>query len=264
MTMIRIEGHDVNRIEYKGQPIITFKMVDELHGRPEGTARVTFNRNKDRFILGEHYHDVSYIEWSQMTAVCLTYGGQDTGQRNSIKFFTEAGYLLLVKPFTDDRAWKVQDCLIRDYFKMREAISSGTVADPFTLSHQKALTVAEVFVKAGEYLGTSREMARAVAVKTTRELTGVDFSPLLIGNTVQEKPVTPTELARLHGVTPRKINTLLETAGFQKREGKQWAATEKGRLHSTLDPYQSAHSNHSGYRLLWSSTVLNLLKDGDA
>lgn len=262
MTLIRIEGHDVNRIDYKGQPVITFKMVDELHGRPEGTARKTFNRNKDRFIRGEHFFDVPYIEWSQLSAVRLTDG--DTRQHNSMKFFTEAGYLLLVKPFNDDRAWKVQDSIVRDYFKMREAITTGMAVDPFTLSHQKALTVAEVFVKAGEYLGTSREMARAVAVKATRELTGVDFSPLLIGNTVEEKPMTPTELARLHGVSPRTMNTLLEMAGFQKRNGKLWAATEKGRSHSTLDPYQSEHSNHTGYRLLWSSAVLDFLKDGHA
>lgn len=261
MDLIRIEGREVNKIEYKGRPVLTLKMVDDLHGRPEGTARVTFNRNKGRFIRGEHYHDVPYVEWSQISAVCLAYG--DSKQHNSIKFFTEAGYLLLVKPFNDELAWKVQDALVRDYFRMKEAIGCEPVSDPFNLAHQNALTVAEVFVKAGEFLGTSREMARAVAVKATRELTGVDFSPLLVGNTVPEKPLTPTALSALHGVTAKTMNAILEREGFQTRKGKTWTATEKGRSFSTLDPYQSQHSGHSGYRLLWSPSVLEALKEGN-
>lgn len=256
--LIKIEGHDVNRIEYKGRPIITFKMVDELHGRPEGTARVTFNRNKERFIQDEHYFDVPYLEWSQLSAVCLRYGGSK--QHNSMKFFTEAGYLLLVKPFNDDRAWKVQDSLIRDYFRMKASIQGSIPMDPFKLAQERALSVIELCVKAGELLGTSREMARAVAVESAHKQTGVDLHSLLIHNTVPEKLLTPTELARRCGVSVRILNTRLEQAGFQTKPEKVWEATEKGRAFSSFDPYQSQHSNHTGYRLVWKPSVLDHLE----
>ncbi len=263
--LIKIENHEVNRIMYKGKPVVTFKMVDELHERPEGTARVTFNRNKKRFIQDYHFFEVPHAEWSQITAVCLTYGGPDTGQRNSMKFFTEPGYLLLVKPFSDDRAWKVQDTLIRDYFKIKEMIENSTHQDSLSENHKNAVVVLECVTKAGELLGTSKEMARVVGVKTAKELTGVDFQPLLTDNTVEEKPMTPTELAKIHGVSSgRKMNTVLEQAGLQIRKGKVWEATEEGREHSTLDPYQSEHSNHTGYRLLWFASVLDLLSEQDA
>ena len=129
--MIEVEGVSVNRIEYKGQPVITFRMVDELHDRPEGAARHSFNRHRAQFEEGYHFFDLPFDEWSTLTAVNninggpdtavpLTDGCPDTGQRNPIKFFTQAGYLMLVKPFNDERAWKVQDCLVRSYFKAKE------------------------------------------------------------------------------------------------------------------------------------------------
>ena len=38
-VLINIEGKEVARIEYRDQPVITFRMIDELHQRPTGTAR---------------------------------------------------------------------------------------------------------------------------------------------------------------------------------------------------------------------------------
>ncbi len=64
--IIKIEGQEVNRIEYQGSPVITFKMVDELHERPEGTAKNSFARNKDKFEEGYHYYSVPFGEWSEI------------------------------------------------------------------------------------------------------------------------------------------------------------------------------------------------------
>ena len=118
--LVNINGMQVEKIEYGGQPVITYRMIDDLHVRPPGTAYRTFNKHKNRFEEGLHFFDIPYDEWSTMTALRKTYGGSDTGQRNAIRFFTQAGYLLLVKPFSDNLAWKVQDCLIRDYFRLRQ------------------------------------------------------------------------------------------------------------------------------------------------
>jgi len=126
--------------------------------------------------------------------------------------------------------------------------------------HKDAASVVESWVNVGRVLGTSVQMSRVVAVKKANEATSIDFSPLLTDNAVPEKPMTPTELAGLHGVTARTMNALLEKEGLQKRSGKMWAATEKGHAYSTLDPFQSQHSNHTGYRLMWSPSVLEVVK----
>lgn len=55
-----------------------------------------------------------------------------------VTLFTEAGYLMLVKPFNDDLSWKVQRRLVNAYFKAKEdnsamlAEQSRTLAPPAT------------------------------------------------------------------------------------------------------------------------------------
>ena len=51
--LISIQGADVTRIEYRGEPVVTFAMVDSVHQRPDGTAKRNFGENKSRFVEGE-------------------------------------------------------------------------------------------------------------------------------------------------------------------------------------------------------------------
>ena len=53
--LVHIGNSDICVKEYNGQRVVTFKDIDMVHGRPDGTARATFNRNKERFVLGEDY-----------------------------------------------------------------------------------------------------------------------------------------------------------------------------------------------------------------
>lgn len=53
--LVRIQNSDIAVKEYHGQRVVTFKDVDTVHERPDGTARATFNRNKERFKEGEDY-----------------------------------------------------------------------------------------------------------------------------------------------------------------------------------------------------------------
>ncbi|WP_207682090.1 hypothetical protein [Desulfonema magnum] len=46
-------------------------MTDELHGRPESTARKAFHRHIDQFIEHEDFFNVPYDEWSQ--TLCVPY-----------------------------------------------------------------------------------------------------------------------------------------------------------------------------------------------
>lgn len=46
--------------EYNGQRVVTFKDVDEAHGRPEGTARKRFHGNREHFVENIDYFKVPY------------------------------------------------------------------------------------------------------------------------------------------------------------------------------------------------------------
>lgn len=90
-------------IRYRGQPVITFALVDRVHRRPDGTARRTFNENEARFVEGEDFFDLTSDEIRTMSA-----DGVFPPRTARGKLITRRGYLKLAKPLTDDRAWAVQ------------------------------------------------------------------------------------------------------------------------------------------------------------
>ncbi len=57
-SMIKINETDVLIKEFSGQRVVTFKDVDAVHGRPEGTARRNFNENKGHLIKNVDYFTV--------------------------------------------------------------------------------------------------------------------------------------------------------------------------------------------------------------
>lgn len=132
--------------------------------------------------------------------------------------------------------------------------------DAILLKHRQAKAIASTYMYAAKLLGTDAPMARAVAVDAVKKQTGVDFLPLLAGNTIEEKPVTPTELGKLRGWSAKETNAQLALAGLQIKNGDgEWVPTDIGRIYCTCNPYKAPHSQHTGYRTLWYRTVLDVL-----
>ena len=90
-----------------GHRVVTFKDIDLVHGRAEGTARKRFNDNKERFIEGVDYFRVSASEIRTHKIFEIS-----DKRHQDIVLLTETGYLMLVKSFTDDMAWNVQRELV--------------------------------------------------------------------------------------------------------------------------------------------------------
>lgn len=99
-------------VEYQGQRVVTFAMIDEAHQRPKDTARKAFNRNRRRFVEGRHFFVLT-------ASVLCTQSFIDVFPPRTSKgiVITEMGYLLLTKPFSDDLAWQVQEQLVENYFR---------------------------------------------------------------------------------------------------------------------------------------------------
>lgn len=122
-NVVSIAGTDVQQISYKGDPVVTFAMVDEVHQRPEGTARRNFNENRTRFVEGEDFVELTSDEIRTMSEVGVF---PPRTARGTI--LTKRGYLKLTKPMNDDRAWQVQGEMIDRYFAA-EATKSMTPAE---------------------------------------------------------------------------------------------------------------------------------------
>lgn len=109
--LVNIEGTDLRIREWNGQRVVTFKDIDTVHQRLNGTARKAFNRNKNRFQLDSDYFVLLRDE---------AYKAFNCSAPNGLVLITERGYLKIVKPFNDDLSWNVQDRLIDAYFNVKD------------------------------------------------------------------------------------------------------------------------------------------------
>ncbi|MEG5688201.1 ORF6N domain-containing protein [Enterobacter kobei] len=118
MNTVTINNKHLPAVEYRGQRVVTLAMTDEVHQRPEGTARAAFNRNRSHFIEG--------VDFLEMTAdVIRTESLSDAFAARTAKgiILFESGYLMLTKPFNDDLAWQVQRELVNSYFRTRAPLT---------------------------------------------------------------------------------------------------------------------------------------------
>lgn len=132
-NVITIENTEMQIREYNGQRVVTFKDIDMVHQRPDGTARRNFSRNKKRFIENEDYYKIKCSEVS--TFFVQTPNGYNPD--GDITLLTATGYLMLVKSFKDDLAWKVQRELVNSYFEFKNISERTVVSDDMEFSERK-------------------------------------------------------------------------------------------------------------------------------
>ena len=113
-SLVKINNQNLEVKEFNGQRVVTFKDIDTLHERVEGTAGRNFRENKERFIENVDFFFVkpADIQNNEIRRSEINNSGT--------YLITESGYLMLVKSFTDDLAWKVQRQLVNTYFRAKE------------------------------------------------------------------------------------------------------------------------------------------------
>lgn len=113
-SLVEINNNDLETKEFKGQRVITFKEIDLVHERVEGTAKRNFNSNKSRFIENVDYF---FVKPSDVEAYEIR-----TSEINNAGTYliTESGYLMLVKSLSDNLAWMVQRELVNKYFRVKD------------------------------------------------------------------------------------------------------------------------------------------------
>lgn len=115
-NLIRIGNQEISEKELKGLRVVTFKDIDLVHERPEGTADRNFRENKKHFIEGEDFFQLSKSQNHEIRGIEIPNRG--------LTLLTEQGYLMLVKSFTDDLAWTVQRQLVSNYFNKKKPMTA--------------------------------------------------------------------------------------------------------------------------------------------
>ncbi len=113
---VMINNELIHVKKYQGQNVVTFRDIDQCHKRTSGTARKRFNDNKRHFLEGIDFFKISASEFRTRLDPGLSVKAAE-----DITIFTETGYLMLVKSFTDDLAWQVQRQLVNGYFRLDDS-----------------------------------------------------------------------------------------------------------------------------------------------
>ena len=163
--LIKIGEREISIKEYNGQRVVTFKDIDTVHGRPEGTASRNFRANRNRFVLGEDYYVISADEIRRSKLFDIP-----DKATSDFALITEQGYLMLVKSFTDDLAWDVQRKLVNGYFRVireTEDLSPNMIAlykmlDQMAATERKANEAKQIAEHASQSVENIKDAVRPV------------------------------------------------------------------------------------------------------
>ena len=168
---ILINGVEIETKEYKGQRVITSYDVAKLHEREVNDVTKNFNNNRDKFILNEDYFLINKNDISERKISVQEFIPNNVKE---IPIFTESGYLMLVKSFTDDLSWKIQRMLVKSYF----IVTTGQM-QPKQLTKIEALQMALETELENERLRIENEAQREII----KGLNG-DLQPYQIENII--------------------------------------------------------------------------------
>lgn len=213
-NQITINAKSLEIKEYKGQRVVTFKDVDSVHGRPDGTARRNFNTNKEYFIEGEDYFVRNSYEAKTEFGITAP---------NGLMLLTESGYFMLAKSLTDDLSWSVQRQLINGYFRAKENKPIQTAEDKSKAVEAKLINarvrMSNQFLKLAKVDTLSPEYKNILVAKSAEVLTG---QPLLPLPKSEQKTYSASEVGEMFGVTAQKVGRTATKYNLKTDEYGSW------------------------------------------
>ncbi len=184
-------------LEVNGERVVTLAMIDRVHGRPDGTASRNFRENQSRFTMGKHYHVSSSDEIRRNNPDALP----PAFRRPEITVLTQRGYLKLVKSFTDDLAWDLQDMLVDGYFEKRTAVPQAI----------DMRDTGQLRLVAAQLIELTHEKDELIAALTPK-------AQALDRLETSEGSVGPRLAAKMLGMPERKFTAWLQSNGWAFRQ----------------------------------------------
>ena len=181
--LITINNTQVEVKEYEGIRVVTAWDIAKVHNREVREITQNFNYVKDKLLKNEDYFLVNKEKISESKILIQDFIPNNVKE---IPLFTESGYLMLVKTFTDDLSWDIQRQLIKTYFRFKETQKTMTLPQQLLAQAQclvemdNRITVVEnkvdneIRVNSGEQLRITKAVKRRVCQR-------IDLAVDLIG-----------------------------------------------------------------------------------
>lgn len=211
--IIKVNNQEMSVKVYRGQRVVTFRDIDIVHERPEGTAGRNFRENRARFIEGEDFFKVCADEIRRNKIMDIS-----NKAHQDIVFLTESGYLMLAKSFTDDLAWNVQRQLVKSYFAVKEASECSTkkqsANDRIRIMEMNARTrMAQTYLKLAQVDTLSNTYKSVLVAKGAEVLSGEKIVPL--PEIEQRQAYSAKDIGDMFGISSNKVGRIANKHGLK-------------------------------------------------
>lgn len=214
--LVKINDVELGIKEYKKERVVTAWDIGKVHKRDVGEINKIFNRNKDKFILNEDYFTLKTRDFSERFKTIQDFIPNNVKE---IVLFTESGYLMLVKTFTDDLSWDIQRQLVKGYFKLKELKSSIEKDKRLEIMEKNANVRMAKMLKSLIPFSKSERYKEILVSEATKVLTGRELIP---PPEVEAKTITATQIAEILGVSIQKIGIISNKYNLKTEQNGYW------------------------------------------
>lgn len=214
--IITINNVELGIKEYKKERVVTAWDIAKVHGREVKRINEIFKNNIDKFILKEDYFFLTPNEFSGSFKTAQDFIPNNVKE---IPLFTESGYLMLVKTFTDDLSWEIQRQLVKGYFKLKEIKSSVDKDKRLEIMEKNANVRMAKMLKSLIPFSKSERYKEILVSEATKVLTGRELIP---PPEVEAKTITATQIAEKLGVSVQKIGIISNKYNLKTEQNGYW------------------------------------------
>ena len=214
--LVKINNVELGIKEYKKERVITAWDIGKVHNREVKRINEIFKNNIDKFILKEDYFFLTPIEFSGSFKTAQDFIPNNVKE---IPLFTESGYLMSVKTFTDDLSWDIQRQLVKGYFKLKELKSSVDKDKRLEIMEKNANVRMAKMLKSLIPFSKSERYKEILVSEATKVLTGRELIP---PPEVESKTITATQIAEILGVSAQKIGIISNKYNLKTEQNGYW------------------------------------------
>ncbi|WP_339066786.1 ORF6N domain-containing protein [Fusobacterium animalis] len=214
--LVKINNVELGIKEYKKERVVTAWDIAKVHNREVREITQNFNYVKDKLLKDEDYFLVNKEKISESKILIQDFIPNNVKE---IPLFTESGYLMLVKTFTDDLSWEIQRQLVKGYFKLKELKSSVDKDKRLEIMEKNANVRMAKMLKSLIPFSKSERYKEILVSEATKVLTGRELIP---PPEVEAKTITATQIAEILGVSVQKIGIISNKYNLKTEQNGYW------------------------------------------